>query len=205
MIHHPLVVLDFETTGLRPERGDRITEVGLVRIEEGRITARYGSLVNCGVRVPAFITTYTGITQQMVDSAPPVSQVMQEMADFIGDAPIVAHSATFDQRFYTRECRYVRMSRVIEPFICSMRLSRRMYPHLSSHSLGVIAHELGLAREGRAHRAVSDAAVTAELMLRVGQDLARLRPGVSVTAPLLRALMRLPVEKMQSGLERLCA
>lgn len=205
MIHHPLVVLDFETTGLQPERGDRITEVGLVRIEEGRIVARYESLVNCGVHVPAFITAYTGITQQMVDEAPPVARVMREMAEFIGDAPIVAHSATFDQRFYTRECRLARASRVIEPFICSMRLARRVYPRLASHSLGVIAHELGITRQGTAHRAPSDAAVTAELMLRVGGELATMRPGIRVTAPLLRALMRLPVARMQAGLERLCA
>lgn len=55
MLQDSLVVLDFETTGLSPERGDRITEVGLVRIEHGEITDRFQSLVNCGVRVPSFV------------------------------------------------------------------------------------------------------------------------------------------------------
>jgi DNA polymerase III epsilon subunit-like protein len=125
MLHEPLVVLDFETTGLRPLAGDRITEVGLVRIEGGRIVSRYQSLANCDVHVPHFITSYTGITQQMVDAAPPVARVMREVVDFIGDTPVVAHSASFDERFFQRECRHLHMSVAMEPFLCSMRLARR--------------------------------------------------------------------------------
>jgi DNA polymerase-3 subunit epsilon len=205
MLHESLVVLDFETTGLRPHEGDRITEVGLVRIEGGRIVDRYQSLANCDVHVPRFITAYTGITQQMVDSAPPVSTVMREVADFIGESPVVAHSASFDERFFVQECRRQRMSMVIEPFLCSMRISRRMYPHLESHALGVLAHSLKLPRCGTAHRAAVDAEMTAQLMLKVGRDLARMREGVAVTTRLLRHLMRIPVAQVQSGITRLCA
>ena len=61
MTHDPLVILDFEPTGLHPERGDRITEIGLVRIEAGRITDRYSSLANAGTRLSAPIQAYTGI------------------------------------------------------------------------------------------------------------------------------------------------
>ena len=66
----PIVMLDFETTGLSPEMGDRITEVAALRIVGGEITERYVSLVNCGVRIPSFITGLTGITQEMVDALP---------------------------------------------------------------------------------------------------------------------------------------
>ncbi len=157
MLHEPLVVLDFETTGLQADAGDRITEVGLVRIEGGCITARYQSLVNCDVRVPDYITVFTGITQRMVDGAPPVAQVMREVAAFIGETSVVAHNASFDQRFFLRECRRQRIGLVVEPFICSLRLARRVYPDLASHSLGVLAQRLQLRNCGIAHRAAADA------------------------------------------------
>jgi DNA polymerase-3 subunit epsilon len=205
MLQESLVILDFETTGLKPHEGDRITEVGLVRIERGRIVDRYQSLANCDVRVPRFITAYTGITQQMVDEAPPVRQVMQEVAKFVGDTPVVAHSSTFDERFYVRECRQLRQSMVIEPFLCSMRIARRVYPHLESHALGVLAHALKLPKCGAAHRAASDAEMTAHLMLRMGRDLEAMRPDRLVTTQLLRQLMRMPVAQAQTGLDQLCA
>jgi len=193
MPHEPLIILDFETTGLSPETGDRITEIGLVRIEAGGITARWQSLVNCGVRVPTFITAYTGITQAMVDAAPRVEQVMREALEFIGGTAVVAHSAMFDQRFFRRECRAIGVTRYPEPFICSMQLARRLHPQLQSHSLAALAHKLALPTTGMAHRAPADAEVTAQLMIRLGQDLAQRHPDVVVTASLLRRLMHTPV------------
>ena len=205
MLQDSLVVLDFETTGLRPDHGDRITEVGLVRIENNRITGRYQSLVNCGVRVPGYITTYTGITQRMVDEAPPVGQVVGEIAAFIGGMPVVAHNAGFDHRFFQRECRRLDLVSVIEPFICSMRIARRVYPGMESHALGVLAHALQLRACGRAHRAGADAETTAELMLRLGRDLLDMQSGIRITAPLLRRLMLMPVAQVQTRLMKLCA
>lgn len=205
MIHESLVILDFETTGLTPEKGDRITEVGLVRIEDGRITDRYQSLVNCEVHVPRFITAYTGITQQMVDSAPSVEQVMREVTSFIAESPVVAHSAAFDHRFYLRECRRLRMSMLIEPFICSLRLSRRIYPQLQGHSLGALGLALKLPPAGAAHRAAADAERTALLMLQLGRDLAAMQSGLAVTSKTLRRVMQMPVTQLRAGLERLCA
>lgn len=205
MLHDSLVVIDFETTGLRPEAGDRITEVGLVRIESGRITDRFESLVNCEVRVPDFITAYTGITQRMVDTAPLSQQVMREIAQFIGESPVVAHNASFDHRFFVRECRRQQVAAVIEPFICSMRVARRVYPQMASHSLGALTHSLGLRHCGRAHRAAADAESTAELMLRMGQDVALRQDGLAVTTDMLRKLMRQPVKQARVDLEKLCA
>jgi DNA polymerase-3 subunit epsilon len=205
MLQDSLVILDFETTGLSPERGDRITEVGLVRIEGGEITDRFQSLVNCGVRVPSFITSYTGISQQMVDDAPPVQHVMRAVVSFVGDTPLVAHSASFDQRFYIRECRQLGIGMVIEPFICSMRLSRRVYPDFRSHALGALAHALQLKHCGAAHRAAADAEMTAELMLRLGRDIGAMHAGLTLTTSLLRRLMNTPIAQVQSDLEKLCA
>lgn len=205
MIIDPLVVLDFETTGLQPEQGDRITEVGLVRIESGRIVDRYQSLVNCGVAIPRHIVAYTGITQQMVDEAPPVAEVMRDLADFIGDASVVSHNAVFDHRFFVRECRRQRVAMVIEPFICSMRVARRVYPDLKSHSLAELARVLQLKGTGRQHRAAVDAERTAELVLRLGQDLNLIYTDALVTARLLRQVQDMPVAEMPRQLEMLCA
>lgn len=205
MPHEPFVVIDFETTGLRPELGDRVTEVGLVKLENGQITDRFQSLINCDMRIPASIAAYTGITQRMVDAAPPAGRVMREVAAFIGELPVIAHNAGLDQRFYTRECRRERIGTVIEPFICSMRLARRVYPQIAQHSLAELAHRLELPRSGTAHRAAVDAELTAQLMLRLMQDIGARRAGLMVTARLLRQVMRMPVTQADSRLEQLCA
>jgi DNA polymerase-3 subunit epsilon len=205
MLQDPLTILDFEATGLRPEQGDRITEVGLVRVEDGRITARFQSLVNCGMRIPPSITAYTGITQQMVDEAPPARDVLRKVLDFVGDTAVVAHNAGLDQRLLQRECRQARVAALIEPFICSLRLARRLYPHLSSHSLGALARALNLPGASTQHRAAADAEVTAELMLRIGQDIAARHAKLPMTTWMLRGLMHTPVAEVTTRLERLCA
>ena len=205
MIHEPLVIIDFETTGLRPETGDRVTEVGLVRIENGHITDRFQSLANADMRVPRSIVAYTGITQEMVDTAPPVADVMRQAAAFIGETTVVAHNAGIDQRFYVRECRHGRIGVVVEPFLCSMRLARRVYPQLANHSLAELAYRLGLPRNGTAHRAAVDAELTAQLMLRIIHDIHARRDGLAVTAKLLRQIMRTPVTQVEERLEQLSA
>lgn len=203
MQHDPLVILDFETTGLHPERGDRITEVGLVRIEAGRITDRYSSLANTGSRLSASIQAYTGISQRMVDDAPPVEDVLRETLAFIGESTVVAHSATFDQRFLLRECRRARLGLVLEPVVCSMKLARRLYPLLPGHSLADLARGLKLPSTELAHRAGVDAELTAHLMLRVLRDLRAWTGGQPVTARLMRRLMQLPAAEVPVELEQL--
>ena len=204
MLLDTLAVLDFETTGLSPERGDRITEVGLVRIEGGRITARYESLVNCGVRIPSFITAYTGITQAMVDAAPPAWQVVDEMLSFVDGAPIVAHNASFDHRFFVRECNRVGARAPLGRFLCSLRLSRRIYPQFKSHSLGEIARHLGVRFSGSAHRAMTDAEVTARVMLQMGRELKERHASLDINTSLLRNLMAMPIARAPARLKAMC-
>jgi DNA polymerase III subunit epsilon len=95
----PMVVLDFETTGLSPDEGARVTEVAAVIVQDGKILSRYQSLMNAGVHVPAFITDLTGISNAMVQSAPSSKEVMRELCDFVGPLQIVAHNASFDKKF----------------------------------------------------------------------------------------------------------
>lgn len=196
MLIDDLVVLDFETTGLSPGIGDRITEVALVRLCRNRIVDRFQSLANCGVRISPFITSYTGITQKMVDGAPPVQKVIREVIKFIGNTPVIAHVASFDQRFLGNECALLNFGATYRPFICSMRVSRRVYPNFPSHALGALAERLNITFPSAAHRAGADAEVTAKLMMRMGADLGSRYPGIAVDCELLRRIMRTPVARV---------
>jgi DNA polymerase-3 subunit epsilon len=167
----PLVVLDFETSGQAPHQGARITEVAAIRIEGDTITDRYCSLVNCGVRIPYFITELTGITQKMVDSAPPAAQVVPDLLRFIGSDTLVAHNAAFDEGFLKSEADRAGIWPEYDGVICTVKLMRRVFPGLASYSLGKLAASLGVRFQGAAHRAEADAQVTAELMLKAGTHL----------------------------------
>jgi DNA polymerase-3 subunit epsilon/ATP-dependent DNA helicase DinG len=82
------VALDIETTGLNPEK-DAIIEIGAVRFNNKRVEGEWSSLINPGKPIPPFITQLTGITDQMVLQAPPVREVLEDLANFVGDAVIV--------------------------------------------------------------------------------------------------------------------
>ncbi|MDD2729968.1 PolC-type DNA polymerase III [Malikia sp.] len=172
-----IAVIDFETSGLLPEAGGRATEVAIVLTENGRVVARYQSLMNAGVRIPSFITELTGIDNAMLREAPPAAQVMLEAARFVGDRPLVAHNASFDRKFWQSELARVDLE-APQPFACTVLLSRRLYPDAPNHKLGTLADFHALPRNGRAHRALSDAEVTAELLLRIQRDL-RERHGIA--------------------------
>lgn len=172
-----IAVIDFETTGISPAQGDRATEVAIVLTEAGRVVDRFQSLMNAGVRIPSFITQLTGITDEMVCAAPAAEQVMREAARFVGDVPLVAHNAAFDQRYWRAELALAGLE-AQQPFACTVLLSRRLYPDAPSHRLGALADRFDLPRSGRAHRALADAEVTAELLARMRHDLMQ-RHGVA--------------------------
>lgn len=164
------VVLDFETTGLSPEQGARATEIAAVVIRDRRIVDRYQSLMNAGVWISPFIEALTGITNAMIRRAPPAAEVMRQVADFIGDTPLVAHNASFDRKFFDAELARIDQSRRQE-FACTVLLARRLYPDASNHKLGTLVEYAGLPVAGRAHRALADAEMTVHLLLHMETDL----------------------------------
>ena len=168
----PIAVIDFETTGLSPSMGDRATEIAIVLLEGDRVVDRFQSLMNAGVRIPAFIEAYTGITNAMVADAPPAEAVMADAARFVGDAPMAAHNAAFDQRFWASELQRAGCQ-AAHPFACTLLLSRRLYPQAPNHRLGSLAAFHALPSSGRAHRALADAEVAAALLGQIRHDLRR--------------------------------
>lgn len=184
-----VAVIDFETTGLSPAQGDRATEVAAVIVEGGRVVDRYQSLMNAGVRIPAYIEALTGISNAMIRSAPPADAVMREVSDFVGGIPIVAHNASFDARFWDAELEYIQRERK-QDFVCSLLLSRRLLPLAPSHKLGALVEYAKLPVAGRYHRALADAEMAASLLLRLEEEL-RLRHRVpEVSVDLLRRIQR---------------
>jgi len=156
----PFVVIDFETTGLSPDAGARATEIAAILVRDGSIVDRYQSLMNAGQPIPSFIQALTGITNSMIRKAPSVDQVMAEVANFVGDYPMVAHNASFDRKFWIAELG--RIGRITDPqFVCSMLVSRRLLPGAPDHKLGTLMRYANLPVTGRYHRAQADAEATA--------------------------------------------
>lgn len=159
-----LVVFDFETTGLSPDMGDRSIEIGAVLIENGRITDRFQQLMNPGVRIPLFIENLTGITNAMVKESRHNAEVMSDFYDFIAGRNLVAHNASFDERFLRAEFRRIKKY-CSSGIACSLLAARRIFQQAPNHQLATLAQYKNLPNEGIYHRALADAEVTAHLWL----------------------------------------
>ncbi|MES2932814.1 MAG: 3'-5' exonuclease [Pseudomonadota bacterium] len=198
----PIVMLDFETTGLSPDMGDRITEVAALRIVDGRIVERFVSLVNCNVRISSFITQLTGISQAMVNRAPSATQVVPELLRFIGTDTLSAHNASFDLKFLQAESERVGLAPQHQRLICSLKLSRRVFPGMPSYKLGTLASTFGLRFNGTAHRAEADAEVSANLLLHIGQHLGRTYQFAAIDPVLLERVNKLSAAKVPDFLRK---
>ncbi|WP_298826813.1 PolC-type DNA polymerase III [uncultured Piscinibacter sp.] len=199
-----IAVVDFETTGMSPAQGARATEVAAVLVAGGRIVGRFQSLMNSGARVPPFIEQLTGISNAMLADAPPACAVMHELMRFTQGCPLVAHNAAFDRGFWEAEA--ARADCVPDDahrFACTLLLARRLYPQAPNHRLGTLAAWHGLHSAGRAHRALADAEVTAQLLLRMQHDLCERHAALVAQSPggadhaLLCALQRLPRRQIE--------
>lgn len=200
MLAQPIVMLDFETTGLSPAMGDRITEVAALRIVDGEVVERYVSLVNCQVRIPAFITGLTGITQAMVDAAPPASEVVPRLLEFIGSDTLSAHNASFDEKFLLAEALRLQLPPRHASLVCSLKLSRRVFPNLASYKLGQLSSQLGIRFRSAAHRAESDAEVAAQVLIHIGKHIRDTYGVAAVDPALLVAVNRLAAAKVHAYL-----
>ena len=196
-----VAVIDFETTGLSPDHGDRATEIAAVLVQDGKVVDRYQSLMNAGMRIPQFIAELTGISDAMVRKAPPAAEVMREVADFVGDYPLVAHNASFDRKFWDAELGRIRRNRRSE-FACSMLVSRRVFPQAPSHKLGVLVEFAKLPVAGRYHRALADAEMAASLLVRIEDELRRRYHVRDVTHQLLREIQTVHKNQLANCLER---
>ena len=197
----PIAVIDFETTGMSPGHTCRATEIAAVIVEDGRIVARYQNLMNSGAYVPPFIESLTGISNAMLRKAPPAAEVMAEVAEVVGRTPLVAHNASFDQKFWDAELGLIQRQRV-QDFACSMLLARRLLPQAPNHKLGTLNSWAQLPHTGQAHRAMADAEMAANLMLFMAAQL-RERHGIrDISHGLLCRLQKVPAAKIAEALSK---
>ena len=158
------VVFDIETTGLSKET-ESITEIGAVKVVDGKIIDRFSTFVNPERPIPAEITKLTGITNEMVADAPVITEILPKFLEFCQDAVLVAHNANFDTGFIRlnaeRKCGIEVKNTVLD----TLELSRSLLPELKKHKLDIVCEQLGVSLEGH-HRAVNDAEATAEVFLK---------------------------------------
>jgi DNA polymerase III epsilon subunit family exonuclease len=162
-------VVDLETTG--GSAADRILEVGAVRVEQNRPTREFSTLVNPGIPIPPFISSMTGIRDAMVADAPGFHQIADAFLEFVGDSVLVAHNLPFDLGFLNREFSRSHHLVLAHPRLCTVRLGRRLLPHLPNRRLDTVAEHYKISIEAR-HRALGDAQATAWILIRFVAELA---------------------------------
>jgi DNA polymerase-3 subunit epsilon len=191
-----VIVLDFETTGMSPDQGDRAIEIGAVKLQGGEVIDRFQGLMNPGRRVSSFIEGLTGISNDMLVEAPSCEVVMDEFADFIDGFDLVAHNASFDRRFLDAELASIGRSYAGE-FACSMLAARmlaarRVYPAAPNHKLGTLVEYKCIANNGTFHRALADAEMTAGLWLGMLVDITTQHHLENIPFTVMQELGRVP-------------
>jgi len=157
-MHNPTMLasylmLDLETTGGNPAL-DRIIEIAAVRVEEGREVLRWSTLVNPGTRISSFIAGLTGIDNNMVRDAPTFAEVAPRLLELLADTVLVAHNVRFDHGFLKNEFQRMQID-LRTRLMCTVRLSRRLYPQHKGHGLDAIMRRHGIHSNAR-HRAMGD-------------------------------------------------
>jgi DNA polymerase III subunit epsilon len=161
-----IAIVDTETTGMRPGFA-RVMDIGIIRVEKGKITEKYQTFVNPGQSVPGFISSFTGISDEDLVGAPQFDEVALEVERLLKDAVFVAHNAAFDYGFIKAEFARVGIDWKAET-LCSVKLSRALFPRERSHSLDSLIEREKIVCSAR-HRALPDAEVVWEFFQRVSK------------------------------------
>ncbi len=154
-------VTDIETTGGSPS-ANSITEVAVVLTDGKTIHDQYSTLVNPHRAIPHYITVLTGIDNEMVEDAPSFQEVAEKLKCFFKDAIFVAHNVNFDYSFLKAAFEYSGMS-FNRPKLCTVRYTRKVFPGLSSYSLGAVCKYFGFNNDNP-HRALNDTLMAMELL-----------------------------------------
>ena len=188
MLHAPLataefLVVDTETNGLGGDACE-LTEVGAVLVGGGELHERWETLVRTERPLSRMIQRYTGITQAMVDEAPPAEAGLPELADLLRGRVLVAHSAAFDRRVLQQAFARAGVTWPDPPVLCTVALARRCAPLIRQRKLGLLAGSLGIEVEV-AHRALADAETCARVFCALFPRLCASAPTVGDALELL--------------------
>jgi DNA polymerase-3 subunit epsilon len=164
----PYAVVDVETTGSSP-LGDRITEVAAVVVENGEVRTVFETLVNPRRPIPPYISALTHITWDMVKDAPTFAEICDQLLGVLEGRIFVAHNASFDWRFVNAEVERAIGRQLEGRRLCTVRLARKVLPHLRRRSLDSVTNHYAIEIAAR-HRAGGDALATAHVLLRLLRD-----------------------------------
>ncbi|MBB4823743.1 ATP-dependent DNA helicase DinG [Sporosarcina luteola] len=164
MTTHTYAVVDLETTGHSPARGDRIIQIAIVLIEDGKITRKYSRFVNPGRDIPMFIQQLTSISDEDVKDAPLFDDIASEVSALLEGKVFIAHNTDFDLSFLQSEFTRCRVNKWSGKKIDTVELAKILFPTSPSYRLQDISEELGISLP-TAHRADDDALATAYLFL----------------------------------------
>jgi DNA polymerase-3 subunit epsilon len=159
----PYVVFDVETTGSAAGKGGAITEFGALKLVGGEVVDQYSTLVNPGRPIDPFVVRLTGITDRMVADAPSISEVMPRFEEFVEGCVLVGHNVQFDCSFVTAARGGVKLPNEV---LDTLKLARRLVPGLRRYRLSALVNHFGV-RQAPNHRALADAAATAEVFKRL--------------------------------------
>jgi DNA polymerase III subunit epsilon len=162
-----LVFVDLETTGANPAY-HRITEVGIVRVQSGVLVEEWSSLVNPECLISPYIEAFTGISSEMVAAAPRFVDIAATVFEKLRGAVFIAHNARFDYSFLRSEFRKAGVDYAAE-VLCTVKLSRRLFPEHARHNLDAVMDRHGLQCSAR-HRALGDARVLKDLWLKLERE-----------------------------------
>ena len=169
MQNRNVTVFDLETTGLYPDCGDRITEIGAIKLCGNKLCGVFQTLVNPERNIPEKIVEITGIKNEMVADKPTISQVLPLFMDFVQDDIIVAHNAKFDTSFLHYELKECGINKNFETY-CTLLASRKEVKTSANFRLSTLKNHFNLKPMGAMHRALSDAYVTAQLYLKLTKN-----------------------------------
>lgn len=157
----PVIVLDLETTGISAYR-DRITEIAAVKLHQGQIVDEFHTMVNPGYPIPRHITRITGITDDMVQDAPSIDQVLPHLKEFLGSHIIVAHNAGFDFNFLRYNFLMHQDHKLENRTLCTLKLANRLLD-IPKRRLSDCCEYFEVTNE-QAHRAMSDVLATTQVL-----------------------------------------
>ena len=168
-------VLDTETTGFYHKNNDRIVEISAVKIKEGQICEKevFNTLVNPQRNIPPAATRIHKIVDDMVLDSPKFEDISNNLINFLSDVDyLIIHNAKFDLGFLESEMKRIGQSLQLPKVVCSVDLSRKLYPQYKYHNLNAIAKNMGLSiqKDQKRHRALGDVILTAEALLKFYEE-----------------------------------
>jgi len=156
-------VLDFETTGLYPYNGDRIIEIGIVRVGWNKNLDEFSSLVNPQIPIPPEVSKINHITDAMIQEAPTMDTFLDGILKFIGNSVVVGHNLNFDMSFLNFQLQKIQKNKIDLWLVDTLKVAKAVLPDLGRYSLGFITQALEI-QLNEAHRALADAKATATLL-----------------------------------------